>query len=52
MRKMFRVYILGEIPPGLKERIAKIHASAILAQRKDNTLGDTKDLNSKNGKRK
>jgi hypothetical protein len=52
MRKMYRDYILGTISFELKERIAFIQASAILDQRKDNTPGYTKDLNSKNGKRK
>jgi hypothetical protein len=52
MKKIYRVYLLGEIPPGLKERIAKIHASAIMAQGNDNTPGYTKDLNKKNGNRK
>jgi hypothetical protein len=52
MKKIYRVHVLGEIPPDLKERIAALHASAIVAQRKEATPGYMQDLNHKNCKRK
>jgi hypothetical protein len=52
MRKIYRIYVLGETPPDLKEKIAAIHASAILACRKYESPEYTQDLNKKNDKRK
>jgi hypothetical protein len=39
MKSKYRIFLLGGIPPDLKERIASLHASAILAQRKIDTTG-------------
>ena len=33
MKDKYRIYILGDIPPDLKERIAAVHAAAILKSR-------------------
>jgi hypothetical protein len=52
MRAKYRIYVLGTIPSDLKERIAALHASAVLAQRNGDTPGYAKQLNSKNDKRK
>jgi hypothetical protein len=52
MKKIYRVYVLGGIPSDLKERIAALHASAIVAQRKEAAPGYTLDLNLKNSKKK
>jgi hypothetical protein len=30
MRNKYRVYVIGDLPPDLKNRISEIHASAIL----------------------
>lgn len=30
MRQKYRIYVLGEVPSDLRERVAEIHASAIL----------------------
>jgi hypothetical protein len=39
MKGKYRVYVLGEMPRGLRERISEIHASAILLSRKpDKTI--------------
>jgi hypothetical protein len=52
MRKIYRVYVLGGIPSDLKERIDALHASAIVAQRKEAAPGYIQNFNLKNGKKK
>lgn len=32
----YRIYVIGEVPPDLKERIAAIHAAGILKQNNEN----------------
>ncbi len=47
MKGKYRIFVLGQVPRDLRERLSEIHASAILAQRKDDTPEYTKDLNKK-----
>lgn len=33
MKQKYRIYVLGDIPPDLKERVASIHVAGILKSR-------------------
>jgi hypothetical protein len=50
MKSKYRIYVLGPIPSDLKERIASIHASAILNSRNDVKPVHTQTLNDQNSK--
>jgi hypothetical protein len=34
MKGKYRIYVLGPLPPGLKDRISSVHADAILNSRR------------------
>ncbi len=46
MKGKFRIYVLGSIPPDLKERIASMHAAAIMNPRKEEISITTPSFNS------
>jgi hypothetical protein len=44
MKGKYRVYVLGEVPKDLRERISELHATAILqAKESDNTVQRSED---------
>jgi hypothetical protein len=48
MKNKYRVYILGDIPTDLRQRIAELHANGILNGRevkKSNSVGPTQGEN-------
>jgi hypothetical protein len=50
MKHKYRIYILGVVPPDLRERIASIHGSAILNSRDDRKPVHTQNLDSQKKK--
>jgi hypothetical protein len=50
MKQKYRIYVLGDLPPDLKERISSIHASAILNSKSEGTPVHTQMLNNQNSK--
>ena len=48
MRNRYRIYVLGEAPADLKERISEIHADAVLQSRGNDE--STRDRKNKTGK--
>ena len=52
MLKMYRIYVLDEIPPDLKDRISALHATALLQARNQGVLKPESNQNTaKHGKR-
>jgi hypothetical protein len=45
MKKLYRIFVLGEIPPDLKERVAAIHAAGIVKSKNENTRLRDQDIN-------
>jgi hypothetical protein len=50
MKNKYHIYVLGSIPSDLKERIARIHGSAILNSRDDRKPVHTQNLDSQKKK--
>jgi hypothetical protein len=50
MKAHYRVYVIGHLPPDLRERIASLHASALLKQKNENMPVNTQGLDDKIGK--
>jgi hypothetical protein len=46
-RPHYRVYVIGHLPPDLRERIAALHASAILKSKGECVQIDTQGLDDK-----
>jgi hypothetical protein len=50
VRKIYRVYVLGETPSNLKETIARLHAAGILKGKGEDIPLHSQGLNLHNGK--
>jgi len=48
MRQKYRIYVIGDIPHDLRERIADIHASAILRSKREDIPTTVQGPKSKN----
>jgi hypothetical protein len=46
--KKYRIYVLGPIPPDLKERVAAVHADALLQAKKEDIPVHTQVKNRQN----